>query len=132
MTFRPSLVSLRGLGQSPILPSAERVGSLSSARPWGRCVLRHLCVRGAQYLVCYGCGCPFRDGLGAAGHCIPRGARHSEARHERGAQPGELSEDGGGAFGRLTPCNTATSQELLDCDHSKAHDVKEQGEGEAM
>ena len=40
----------------------------------------------------------------------------------------ELSEGAGGAFGRLTLCNTAPSQQPLDCTHSKAHDFKEEGE----
>ena len=34
---------------------------------------------------------------------------------------GEQSEGVGGTFGTLTPLNTATKQELPDCDHSKAH-----------
>ena len=39
-------------------PSVGHVGSSSSARPWGRCVLLRVCVcaRGAQCLVCCGCG----------------------------------------------------------------------------
>ena len=47
-----------------------------------------------------------------------------------GVQPheGELSEGGGGTFGRLTLFNTATPQELLDCTHSKGHNFKEEGE----
>ena len=56
VTFRPSLVSSRGPGQSPFLPFAECVRPLLSARPWGWCVLLRLCVRGAQHLVCCGCG----------------------------------------------------------------------------
>ena len=34
----------------------------------------------------------------------------------------------GGAFGRLTLCNTATHQELLDCNPSKAHTFPEEWE----
>ena len=37
---------------------------------------------------------------------------------------GQLSECAGGTFGRLTVFNTATSQEQLDGNHSKAHDFK--------
>ena len=29
----------------------------------------------------------------------------------------------------ITPCNTATSPELLDCPHSKANDLESQWEG---
>ena len=46
-----------------------------------------------------------------------------------GANSGELSEGAGGTFGRLTQCNTAASQELLDCTHSKAHNFKKVGLG---
>ena len=42
---------------------------------------------------------------------------------------GELSVGVGGTFGRLTPFNTATSQELLGRTHPKAHDLKEEWEG---
>ena len=45
---------------------------------------------------------------------------------------GELSESVGGTFGRLTLCNTATSQEQLDRNHSKAQNFKEEWEGKTM
>ena len=35
-----------------------------------------------------------------------------------------------GTFGRLTLFNTATYQELLDCNHSKAHDFIEEWEAD--
>ena len=41
---------------------------------------------------------------------------------------GEKSEGAGGTFGGLAPCNTATSQELRDCTHPKAHNFKEEWE----
>ena len=44
------LVSLRGPGQSPVLPSACCVGSRGRCSCW--CRFR---VRGAQWLVCWGC-----------------------------------------------------------------------------
>ena len=40
----------------------------------------------------------------------------------------ELSEGAGGPFGRLTLFNNPTSQELLDCIHSKAHNFKRERE----
>ena len=45
---------------------------------------------------------------------------------EKGVRPnsGELSEGVGGTFGRLTMFNTATYQEPLDCNHSKAHNFR--------
>ena len=59
VTFRGVVVSLRGPGQSPVLPFACYVGSLLSVGRCGRC--SHWCrfrVRGAQRLVCRGCaGC---------------------------------------------------------------------------
>ena len=51
MTFRWVVASLRGPGQSPVLPFACCVGSLRSVG----CRFR---IRGAQSLVCRGCaGC---------------------------------------------------------------------------
>ena len=41
---------------------------------------------------------------------------------------GGASEGVGGTFGRLIMLNTATSQELLDCNHSKAHNFKKERE----
>ena len=46
-----------------------------------------------------------------------------------GGNEGELSEGVGGTFDRLTPFNTATHQELLDCTPSKAHNCKEKRGG---
>ena len=43
---------------------------------------------------------------------------------------GELSESVGTTLGRQTLLNTATPQGLLDCNHSKAHNFKEEWEGE--
>ena len=59
VTFRRVVVSLRGPGQSPVLPFACCVGSLRSVGRCGRCSCWcHFCVRGAQRLVCWGCaGC---------------------------------------------------------------------------
>ena len=59
VTFRRVVAPLRGPGHSPVLPFACCVGSLRSV---GRCGRRscwcHFRVRGAQYLVCWGCaGC---------------------------------------------------------------------------
>ena len=45
-----------------------------------------------------------------------------------GVNQSELSEGVGGAFGRLNLFNTATDQELLDCDQSKAHDFQKEWE----
>ena len=56
VTFRLSLVAIRGPRQSPDLPFTECVRSLLSTRPWGWYVLLHVCVHGAQYLVRCGCG----------------------------------------------------------------------------
>ena len=59
VTFRRGVVSLRGPGQSPVLPFACGVGSLRSVGRCGRCSC-WCCfrVRGAQSLVCWGCaGC---------------------------------------------------------------------------
>ena len=49
-----------------------------------------------------------------------------EAGRGRGVRPhsGERSEGVGGAVGRLILFNTATYQELLDCNHSKAQTFK--------
>ena len=49
-----------------------------------------------------------------------------------GAGVSELSEGAGGTFGRLTPVNTATCQELLDCNHSQAHNFKKEQERGTM
>ena len=49
-----------------------------------------------------------------------------------GANQGELSEDGGGTLGRRTLFNTATYRELLDCNHSMAHNFKKEWEGKMM
>ena len=59
VTFRMVVVSLRGPGQSPILPFAYCVGSLLSVGRCGWCSCWcHFRVRGAQWLVCCGCaGC---------------------------------------------------------------------------
>ena len=60
VTFRRVVVSLRGPGQSPILPFACCVGSLRSVGRCGRCSCWcRFRVRGAQRLVrrgCAGCG----------------------------------------------------------------------------
>ena len=58
-TFRPVAVSLRGPGQSPVLPFACCVGSLRSVGRCGRCSCWcRFRVRGAQWSVCRGCaGC---------------------------------------------------------------------------
>ena len=37
-----------------------------------------------------------------------------------------LGEGVSGTFGRQTLCNTATYQEILDCNHSKAHNFKKE------
>ena len=60
VTFCLVVVSLRGPGQSPALPFACCVGSLCSVGCCGRCSCWCRCrVRGAQWLVCWGCGgCP--------------------------------------------------------------------------
>ena len=59
VTFRLFVVPLRGPGRSPVLPFACCVGSLRSVGRCGRCSC--WCpfhVRGAQWLVCWGCaGC---------------------------------------------------------------------------
>ena len=56
VTFRRAVVSLRGPGQSPVLPFACCVGSLRSVGRCGRCSCWcHFRVRGAQSLVCWGC-----------------------------------------------------------------------------
>ena len=59
VTFRRVVASLRGPGQSPVLPFACCVGSLLSAGRCGRCSCWcRFRVRGAQWLVCRGCaGC---------------------------------------------------------------------------
>ena len=56
VTFRRVVVSLRGPGQSPVLPFACCVGSLRSVGRCGRCSCWCRCrVRGAPSLVCRGC-----------------------------------------------------------------------------
>ena len=56
VTFRRVVVSLRGPGQSPVLPFACCVGSLRSVGRCGRCSCWcRFRVRGAQSLVCWGC-----------------------------------------------------------------------------
>ena len=56
VTFRPVVVSLRGPGQSPVLPFACCVGSLRSVGRCGRCSCWcRFRVHGAQWLVCWGC-----------------------------------------------------------------------------
>ena len=59
VTFRRVAVSLRGPGQSPVLPFACCVGSLRSVGRCGRCSCWcRFRVRGAPSLVCRGCaGC---------------------------------------------------------------------------
>ena len=59
MTFRLVVVSLRGPGQSPVLPFACCVGSPLSTSRCGRCSCWcRFRVRGAQWLGCWGCaGC---------------------------------------------------------------------------
>ena len=59
VTFRRVVVSLRGPGQSPVLPFTCCVGALRSVGRCGRCSCWcRFRVRGAQYLVCRGCaGC---------------------------------------------------------------------------
>ena len=59
VTFRRFVVSLRGPGQSPVLPFACCVGSLLSVGRCGRCSCwSRFRVSGAQSLVCQGCaGC---------------------------------------------------------------------------
>ena len=56
VTFRRVVVSLRGPGQSPVLPFACCVGSLRSVGRCGRCSCWcRFRGRGAQSLVCRGC-----------------------------------------------------------------------------
>ena len=56
VTFRLVVVPLRGSGQSPVLPFACCVGSLLSVGRCGWCTCWcRFCVRGAQWLVCWGC-----------------------------------------------------------------------------
>ena len=56
VTFRLVDVRLRGPGQSPVLPFACCVGSLRSVGRCGRCSCWcRFRVRGAQWLVCWGC-----------------------------------------------------------------------------
>ena len=55
VTCRRVVVSLRGPGQSPVLPFACCVGSLLSVGRCGRCSCWcRFCVRGAPWLVCWG------------------------------------------------------------------------------
>ena len=57
VTFRRVVAPLRGPGRSPVLPFACCVGLLLSVGRCGRCSC-WCCfrVRGAQWLVCWGCG----------------------------------------------------------------------------
>ena len=56
VTFRRVVAPLRGPGQSPALPFACCVGSLRSDGRCGRCSCWcRFRVRGAQWLVCWGC-----------------------------------------------------------------------------
>ena len=59
VTFRRVFAPLRGPGQSPVRPFACCVGSLRSVGRCGRCSCWcRFRVRGAQWLVCWGCaGC---------------------------------------------------------------------------
>ena len=59
VTFRRVVAPLQGPGQSPVLPFACCVGSLRSVSRCGRCSCGcRFRVRGAQWLVCWGCaGC---------------------------------------------------------------------------
>ena len=59
VTFRLVVAPLRGPGQSPVLPFACCVGSPLSVGRCSRCSCRcRFRVRGAQWLVCWGCdGC---------------------------------------------------------------------------
>ena len=62
MTCRRVAVSLRGPGQSPVLPFACCVGSLRSVGRCGRCSCWcRFRVRGAQSLVCWGLCWLWRD-----------------------------------------------------------------------
>ena len=71
VTCRGVVVSLRGPGQSPVLPFACCVGSLQSVGRCGRCSCWCRCrVRGAQWSVCWGCA-----GCGGMGRLRVRGAR---------------------------------------------------------
>ena len=74
VTFRRVAVSLRGPGQSPVLPFACCVGSLRSVGRCGRCSCRcRFRVRGAQSLVCRGCaGCGGMCRLRVSGTNDPR------------------------------------------------------------
>ena len=56
VTFRLVVAPLRGPGQSPVLPFACCVGSLRSVGRCGRCSCWcRFRIRGAQWLVCWGC-----------------------------------------------------------------------------
>ena len=56
VTFRLVIAPLRGPGRSHILPFACCVGSLLSVDRCGRCSCWYRCyVRGAHWLVCWGC-----------------------------------------------------------------------------
>ena len=56
VTFRRVVVSLRGPGQSPVLPFACCVGSTLSVGRCGRCSCWcRFRIRGGQWLVCRGC-----------------------------------------------------------------------------
>ena len=61
VTSRLVVVSLRGPGQSPVLPFACCVELLLSVGRCGRCSCWCRCrACGAQWLVCWGCWCHFR------------------------------------------------------------------------
>ena len=88
VTFRRVVASLRGPGQSPVLPFACCVGSLLSVGRCGRCSCWcRLRVRGAQWLVCRGCA-------GCGGTCRLRVS---------GAQELAYWDCAGCCRGRLTP-----------------------------
>ena len=92
MTLRPSLVSVRGPGQSPGLPFAECVASSLSARPWGRCVLLRVCV-------CVGSAAAVAGAAGVALCCFPE-ARDRHAFSPTRSVPGHrcVLGHGVGAF----------------------------------
>ena len=89
VTFRRVVVSLRGPGQSPVLPFACCVGSLRSVGRCGRCSCWcRFRVRGAASLVCWGCaggggcrllvsGAQYLAYWGCAGCCGGRFAVHT-------------------------------------------------------
>ena len=77
---------------------------------------------------------PFRAKEGGGGRRDQKGTNfptlgtpQRAGRGGGGANWRELTEGVGGTFGRLL-FNTAPSQELLDCNHSKAHSFKKERE----